>query len=173
MEFTFETDYNLAATTQMARALRKTVRKKRSRRTRFFAAAVILPGVALVASSFAGGGGLSFRTVVTGLAVLIILLTVLFEDQLNGYFARKRMLAGTEHASSVFAESGFESTTGVGKSEWQYSRIELVAESEDYSVFIFSESHAQVYDKRTLRGGSADEFRKFIEKATGKPVAAI
>ena len=44
-EFTFETDYDISALSAMARALRKTVRKKQSRRSRIFGWTVAVLGI--------------------------------------------------------------------------------------------------------------------------------
>ena len=74
---------------------------------------------------------------------------------------------------AVFSENGFTSTTDVGKSEWNYDKIILIAETADFFVFVFSASHAQLYDKQHLQGGTVDDFRYFIEQATGKQVQAI
>ena len=46
MEFRFETDYDQETLTAMARGLRKTVRRKRSRRTHIFAGIVLVIGLA-------------------------------------------------------------------------------------------------------------------------------
>ena len=40
-------------------------------------------------------------------------------------------------------------------------------------VFIFSISHAQVYDKSGLTGGTVEEFREFIQRKTEKEIVAI
>ena len=40
-------------------------------------------------------------------------------------------------------------------------------------MFLFSKNHAQVYDKRTLTGGTAEEFRAFMQEQTGKTVDAV
>ena len=48
MEFTTTTDYDMKTLTAMARALRKTVRKKRSRRTHIFGWIVVLLGTFLL-----------------------------------------------------------------------------------------------------------------------------
>ena len=169
MQFTFETEYNAKALTAMAKALRKTIRKKHSRRSRVFGWIVIVLGVLLIVK----GAAFDFRAIVTSAAVLAILAALLFEDRLNGAIAKKRLLAGTERAVSVFSESGFVSTTELGRSEWNYEKIAVIAETADFFVFIFSASHAQLYDKRTLQGGTADAFRRFIEAATGKQVQAV
>ena len=169
MEFTFETQYNTKTMTIMAKALRKTIRKKHSRRSHIFGWIVTILGSFLVIKNFA----FDFRTIITSIAILMILGALLFEDRLNGYIAKKRLLPGTEKAVSVFSENGFISTTDIGKSEWNYDRIMLIAETADFFVFIFSASHAQLYDKRHLHGGTADDFRRFIEQATGKQVQTI
>ena len=47
MEFTFETVYNQKAVTAMARALRKTLRKKKSRRSHIFGWIILVIAVLL------------------------------------------------------------------------------------------------------------------------------
>ena len=39
-----------------------------------------------------------------------------------------------------------------------------------FFVFIYSANHAQVYDKNSMSGGTAEEFCRFIEEKTGKKV---
>lgn len=168
MEFTFETAYDQKALTAMARGLRKTLRKKHSRRSHIFGWVVIALALLLVFS-----GTFDFRAVMTLLVVLIIFLVLIFEDRLNGHFARKRMMPGTEHASSTFTDASFTSSTEVGKTEFHYEKIAALAETRDYFVFLFSNNHAQVYDKRTIAGGSVEEFRSFIQQKTEITVSQI
>jgi len=85
----------------------------------------------------------------------------------------KRMLAGTERAKSVFSEESYTSATAIGETVFYYENIAALAESRDYFVFLFSFSHAQIYDKRTLAGGSAEEFRAFLERRCGKSFTRI
>lgn len=169
MEFTFDTTYDQEALTAMARTLRKTVRKKRSRRSHIFGCIVFVLALilALSASEF------TFSTVITFLAALAIVVALLFEDQLNGYFAGKRALPGTEKATTVFTEENYTSSTAAGKTEWQYDNIGAIAETPAYFVFIFSSSHAQVYDKRSITGGTVDSFRNFLTEKTGKTIQSI
>ena len=70
------------------------------------------------------------------------------------------MLKGTEKSITTFSDNGYYSKTDIGNTQWQYDNIEVVAETKDYFVFIFSPSHAQVYDKEHLNGGNIEEFRK-------------
>lgn len=170
MEFTFETQYNAKTMASMAKALRKTIRKKHSRRSHIFGWIAAILGLLLAVSK---GFALDFRTISTLVAVLVILIALFFEDRINGYVAKKRQLPGTEKAVTVFSENGFISTTDIGRSEWNYDKIMIITETADFFVFIFSASHAQLYDKRHLQGGTADDFRRFIEKATGKQIQSI
>ena len=116
MEFRFETQYTAKTMVVMARALRKTIRKKRSRRSHIFGWVVFALGVLLV---LINGFALNFRTVITLAAAAVILFALLFEDRINGYVASKQLLPGMEKAVTVFSEGGFTSTTDVGTTEWK------------------------------------------------------
>lgn len=169
MKFTFETHYNAKTMTIMAKALRKTIRKKHSRRSHIFGWLVIALGALFIFIE----PTLDFRTILTLAAVLILFAVLILEDRLNGFVAEKRLLAGTEKAVATFSENSYISTTELGKTEWGYDKIIMLAETADFFVFIFSKSHAQLYDKRSLQGGTPDDFRKFIEAVTGKQVQPI
>ena len=173
MEFKFETAYNQEAITVMAKALRKTVRKKRSHRSHIFGVLVII--LALLLTLPLGGKAfvLDFKTIITWLVAAILCFTLIFEDKINGYVARKRMLPGLEKAIVTFNEEGYRSETELGSSEFKYGSIMLLAETADYFVFVFSQSHAQVYDKKSIVGGTIEEFRAFIQNATGKEIQNV
>lgn len=174
MGIQFETDYNMETLTAMAKGLRKTVRKKRSRRVHIFAAVVLVLGLLTILATTAGGEPLGASGVVTLLALLLLLiLATVFEDRLNAWFARKRLLPGTEHAAATFEEDGYVSATGVTESRFSYAQIVAVAETARYFVFALSSHHTQAYDKRTIRGGSVEDFRAFIAEKTGKLVENI
>ena len=166
--FTFETTYNQKAMTTMARALRKTVRKKHSRRSHIFGWIITVLALLLILPIGERTFTLDFRTVLTLIAILVIVVALLFEDQINGYIARKRMLPGTAFALCTFGEDGYVSETKAGKTEWKYDNIETIAETKDYFVFLFGKNHAQVYGKSSLQGGSIEEFRTFLVKKTEK-----
>lgn len=173
MEFTFETTYDQKAFTAMARALRKTVRKKRNHRAHVFGWIAVILGLLLTLLSRNEGFAINLRTIITWLAILLILIVMLFEDAINGYIAKKRVLPGLDKSKVTFTAEGYSSMTDVGASEFSYDRIMAIAETADYFVFIFSASHAQVYDKSTISGGTAEDFCKFIEEITRKDVIKI
>ena len=167
MEFHVTTEYRKEAFTAMSRVLRKTIRKRHSRRTHIFGAAVIL--LAMFLAIFGNGKGAA----VTWAAAVLILLVLLFEDRLNGYVARKRMLKGTERSDTTFFPENYVSRTAIGVTEFSYAAIAILAETERYFVFVFDNSHGQAYDKKTLSGGSPEEFRAFLMEKTGKEIQRV
>ena len=173
MEFKFETKYNQEAVTVMAKALRKTMRKKKSRRSHVFGPIVVIFAILLTLPLGGKEFVLDFRTIVTWLVSVILVLALVFEDKVNGYIARKRMLPGLDKSVVTFNEEGYLSETPVGKTEFKYDNIIMLAETAAYFVFIFSQNHAQVYDKRTLSGGTQEEFRQFIQDVTGKEIQRL
>lgn len=173
MEFRFETVYDQNAMTVLTKTLRKTIRRKRSRRSHVLGWIVI--AVALLITIPMGGKEFSIdmRKVITWLAGLVVLAVLIFEDSINAYIARKRMLAGTGRGTSIFGDESYSTESAIGKTEFNYDKISLLAETKGYFVFVFDRSHGQVYDKRTLSGGTEEEFRRFIEQKTGKAVVKI
>lgn len=173
MQFTFDTMYDKNALTTMARALRKTVRKKHSIRSRILGCLIAALGIALPLIPRGGEVVFGVRTVISWAMVAVIIVTLLKEDSINGYFASGRMLPGTDRAIVVFNEDCYISETDVGKTEWNYDKIHTVAETERYFVLIFNDTHAQAYDKRSLEGGTLRNFREFISEKTGKSIEQI
>lgn len=172
MEYIFETNYDKKTLKMMARIVRKTVRKKHSRRSHVFGWIVVILGILML---FLNGGfsDINFQEIITGMAVLIIIIALLFEDQINGYMAGKRMLSGTKSAITKFTEDGYISEVKAGTTEWKYENIELIAETSDYIAFVFGQNHAQLFEKNSLTGGTIDGFRVFIKDKTGKQIYQI
>jgi len=173
MEFTFTTEYDKNALTSMAHVIRKTARRKRSRRSHIFGWIVIVLSLLITIPLDGSPLVVDGRKVLTWAVVLVLLLTLFFEDRLNGYVARKRMLAGSERTECVFGEENYTSSAGIAKTEWSYGNIKSVAETKDHFVFVFDTNHAQVYDKRSITGGTVDEFRQFIAGKTGNEVVFV
>lgn len=173
MEFVFETSYDQKGLTAMARGLRKTLRKKKSRRSHVFGWVVVILGLLLSFNGGDAGFAITFKTVVTWLVVAVMIAALLFEDQMNGFFAGKRILAGSELAVTTFREDGYRSETGAGCTDWSYETVQAIAETGNYFVFLLSKNHAQIYDKTRMTGGTAEEFRAFITEKSGKTVQAV
>lgn len=169
MEFRCETVYDRKSLTALAKGLRKTGRSKHSRRAHIFGWVVAVLGTLLIIKDFT----LDAQTIVSMTAVLAILIVFIWEDRINGAIAGKRALPMLRKSSVVFREDGYSSETELGKSEFGYDHIIAVAELPEHFVFVFSKNHGQVYDKNTLEGGTAEEFRTFLEEVTGKKVQTI
>ena len=169
MEFTFVTKYDTAALTAMAKALRKTTRTKRSRRSHVIGWIVVALAVLL---SLPRGETytIDINRIVTWAAAVAIILAFAFEDRLNGLIAKKRMLPGLLTATTTFTDSGYRSETEIGTTEFTYDHVIALAETPRFYVFLFSQNHAQVYDKQGLNAGSCEEFSDFI---TGKTDLSI
>ena len=173
MEFRFETTYDQKGFTAMARALRKTVRKRSSRRSHVFGWCVIALAVLLVAVERLLDEPWTLRDTLNCGVGAVLIAVLLTEDQVNAFAARKKMLPGTSAAKSVFTEESYTSTTEVAVSEFHYEAVQQVCETADYFVLLFSRQHGQIYDKSTLSGGTAEDFRTFITEKTGKSIISI
>ena len=173
MEFVFETMYNQKGISVMAEALRKTIRKKKSKKQNLWAILIIILVVILTIPKNNQEFVITFNLVITWLAVIVMVFTFIFQDKINGYFARKRMIAGMEKSITTFKEESYISATNIGKTEFYYKNIFEVVESNDYFIFIFDKSHAQIYDKNGITKGNIDEFRTFIAEKTDKEIQKI
>lgn len=173
MAFQFETEYNLQALSAMGKGLRKTLRKKRSRRVHIFAAVVIALGLLVLLAKLLLHQPVEGADAVTLIAVIAVILTGVFEDRLNARVAKRRLLPGTEHADTVFEDDGYTVKTGAAESKWQYDKILAIAETTRYFVFVLSKDHAQAFDKEGIRAGSLEAFRAFITEKTGKHIQSV
>lgn len=171
MTISFWTEYDQKTMTAVARALRKTVRGARSRRSHRVGWPLAVVGLGLAAWRATGGQWL--RCGITMLAEAALIAALLGEDAINGYFACRRLLPGAERATATFNETEFTSDTEVGRTVFRYDKIEALAESADYFLLIYDASHAQAYDKTSISGGTAEDFRALIEGATGKKIVQV
>lgn len=162
MEFIIETTYDLSAMKALARGLRKTLRAKRSRRSHILGTIVIILGLVLLISK----RRFDMQSAVTAAAVIAIMYVFLREDDLNGQTAKKRRLPGLDSAVTTFREDNYHSVTALGETTFFYDKILVLAETQDYFLFLFSPNHGQVYAKSGMIGGTEEEFRDFLENKT-------
>lgn len=172
MEFTFDITYDQKTVAAMVHALRKTHRKKRSRRSRIFGWIVMAFGLLLAISDFANARA-DIGTWVTLVTILVLLAVFVWEDAINAFFARKRTLPGLMHIHAVFGEDNYRTETEMGNTEWFYANILSVVELPEYFVFLFDKNHAQIYTKAGMTGGSPEEFRAFLAEKTGKEILFV
>lgn len=169
MEFSCHTTYDQKALTAMARAVRKTVGAKRNRIFHLYAYIII--GLLLVAIWLSWG--VVWQTVLHCVTITALLLLDWKEDALNGYFARRKALSGTDLADTTFYPDYYLTKTAAAESKWPYDQILALAETKNYFVFILGKNHALAMEKATLEGGSISEFCRFIEEKSGRRMQSI
>lgn len=169
MKFTCHTTYDQKTLTAMARAVRKTIRAKRSRRVRLYAWIII--GLLLVSL------WLSWENVwqaAANCAVIAALLLVNWkEDAINGYFAKRKALPGTDAADTTFYPDYYLVKTAAAESKWHYDKILALAQTQDHLIFVMGKDHALAMEKASLEGGSMSEFRRFLEEKSGRQIQNI
>lgn len=153
----------------MARAVRKTIGAKRNRMIRLYA--WIMIGLLLVSLWLSWGS--AWQTVLHCAVIAALLLISWKEDALNGYFAKRKALPGTEIADTVFYADHYLVKTAAAESKWQYDKILALAETQDYLVFVMGKNHASAMEKAALEGGSISEFCRFIEEKSGCKIQDI
>lgn len=176
MVYRFETNHDRAALTAIAKCLRKTVLRKKSRRTHIWGWIVIAWAALLAVMTQKDGFTFDLRAIIVGIAVIAGVLIMIFEDGVNGAISKKNLLKGAECASIVFDPENpafYVSECAAEKAEYPYGLILVIAETENYFVFILDEKHGQICDKRALSGGDVDSFRQFIRERTGKEIVPV
>ena len=171
MEIQVKTVYDQKALTAMARGLRKTVRRKRSRRSH------IVGWVLVVLALLFGVGDLALNPGWKGwvdLAVAAVLLVVLLtEDRVNGFFAGRKVLPGSREVETVFTEQDYVATVQNAQTRWSYESIQAIAEGKEFIALALSNRHAQVYAKGGISGGTAEELLSLLQTKTGLSVTKM
>ena len=73
-----------------------------------------------------------------------------------------------ETASAAFYPDYYEVRIAGAVTQWQYSKVLVLAETGDYFVFALGKNYAQAFEKAGLEGGTEEEFRRWLEEKTGK-----
>ena len=168
MTFEIHSDITNRSMTIAARAMRRVLRRKRSIMWAIFGWSVFLFNALLLISFDREPFALDARTLISLLAEVILLSVLLFQDRFNGMIARKNALAGTKEYHVAFGEDSYTVVTAATTSTFRYELIDALAESQDYIIFLMKKRYAQPLDKRTLIGGTVEEFKRFLEEKTGK-----
>ena len=173
--FRIESVYDHACLYAMAKAMRKTVRRKRSRRSNIVAWILIVIVVLQWLPIIFGNRWASVSDWVSLIVIVIMAFVVLREDHLNARISEKRMMPSQKQAVTTFNEDGYICVTESATTEWNFStgHIAAICDVGDYLVFVLNKTYVQGYDKRTLSGGSIEEFYRFLEEKTGITVKKI
>ena len=173
-EFQIHSAYDHKALKTMARVLRKTMRRKRNIALRVFGwFAVTLFALSEIALAAIGAFSWDFGNVIVVLAVVIMLTTLLFEDDLNAWIAALSLIPGTREADTRFTPDCYTVVTQAAETRWNYERIQAIGETQDSFVFMLSKRHTQQFPKAGMTSGTPDEFRDFLTKKTGLPVRYV
>ena len=168
MTFEIHSDITNRSMAVAARAMRKVLRRKRNIIWAIFDWSVFFINALLLIPFDGEPFTLDAGTVISLLVEVMLLSVLLFQDRLNGMSACKNTLAGTKEYHVVFGEESYTVVTEVTTSMFRYELIDALAESQDYIILLMKKRYAQPLDKRTLTGGTVEEFKRFLEEKTGK-----
>lgn len=173
-EFQIHSAYDRHAAKTMSRVFRKTVRRKSNLAFRVFGwFAVSLLFLAEMALAALGDFSPGLSDAVAIFAALVMLATLLFEDDFNAWIALKTMIPGTREADTRFTPECYIVTTQVSETRWKYESVRTVGETKDSFVFILGKRHAQQFPKAGFTSGAPEQFRDFIASKTGAPVRYV
>ena len=162
MEFTFKMNYSQKAMTVMARAIRKGLQEEQDKRSKIigwvFVALVIL---ILLCSGITGWMKILAAFLITCFAAYLI-----WPDQINGFLAMKKLPAKMREGSWLFREDGYFSNSEAGESDFSYSNIFMMIESQGYMFLVFHDGKAQIIDLSTIQGGTPADFRRLLRRKT-------
>lgn len=168
MAFEIHSDITNRSMTIASCAMRKVLRRKRGIMWAIFGWSVFFINALLLIPFDGEPFTLDVSTVISLLAEVILLSVLLFQDRFNGMIARKNALAGTKEYHVAFGEDFYSVVTAATTSTFRYELIDALAESQDYIILLMKKRYVQPLDKRTLTGGTVEEFKRFLEEKTGK-----
>jgi len=168
MTFEIYSDITNRSMTIASRAMRKVLQRKSSILWAIFGWSVFFINALLLIPFDGEPFALDVRTVSSLLVEVMLLSVLLLQDRFNGMIACKNTLAGTKDYHIVFGEESYTVIAEVTTSTFRYELIDALAESQDYIILLMKKRYAQPLDKRTLTGGTVEEFKRFLEEKTGK-----
>ncbi len=168
MTFEIRSDITNRSMAIASRAMRRVLRRKRSIIWAIFGWSVFFINALLLIPFDGESFTLDASTMISLLVEVMLLSVLLFQDRFNGMIACKNTLAGTKDYHIAFGEESYTVVTEVITSTFRYEMIDAMAESQDYIIFLMKKRYAQPLDKRTLTGGTVEEFKRFLEEKTGK-----
>ena len=168
MTFEIRSDITNRSMAIASRAMRRVLRRKRSIIWDIFGWTVFFINALLLIPFDGESFALDASTMISLLVEVMLLSVLLFQDRFNGMIACKNTLAGTKEYHVAFGEDSYTVVTAVTTSTFHYELIDALAESQDYIILLMKKRYAQPLDKRTLTGGTVEEFKRFLEEKTGK-----
>jgi len=162
MEFTFELNYNQKAMTAMAKAIRSGLQEEQDKKSKIIGWGFVALTVLILLFS----GKFGWVQIVACVLITCFAAYLIWQDQVNGYLAMKRLPEKMRKGRWLFREDGYFSDTEAGESDYSYENIFLMVESQGYMMLVFHEGKAHVIDMSTIQGGTAQDFRKLLRRKT-------
>ena len=169
MEFTFDLNYDLKAMTAMAKAIRVGLQEEQNKKSKIigwgFVALTIL--ILLFSSTF------GWMQIAATIIIALFAAYLIWQDQVNAYFAIKKLPAKMRTGRWLFRDDGYFSDTEAGESDYSYKNIFMMVESQGYMILVFHEGRAHIIDLSTIQGGTAQDFRRLLRRETSLTIQEV
>ena len=169
MEFTFDLNYDLKAMTAMARAIRVGLQEEQNKKSKIigwgFVALTVL--ILLMSSTF------GWMQIVATIIIALFAAYLIWQDQVNAYFAMKKLPEKMRTGRWLFRDDGYFSDTEAGESDYSYKNIFMMVESQGYMILVFHEGRAHIIDLSTIQGGTAQDFRRLLRRETSLTIQEV
>lgn len=169
MEFTFDLNYDLKAMTAMARAIRVGLQEEQNKKSKIigwgFVALTVL--ILLFSSTF------GWMQIVASIIIALFAAYLIWQDQVNAYFAMKKLPEKMRTGRWLFRDDGYFSDTEAGESDYSYKNIFMMVESQGYMILVFHEGRAHIIDLSTIQGGTAQDFRRLLRRETSLTIQEV
>ena len=169
MEFTFDLNYDLKAMTAMARAIRVGLQEEQNKKSKIigwgFVALTIL--ILLFSSTF------GWMQIAASIIIALFAAYLIWQDQVNAYFAMKKLPEKMRTGRWLFRDDGYFSDTEAGESDYSYKNIFMMVESQGYMILVFHEGRAHIIDLSTIQGGTAQDFRRLLRRETSLTIQEV
>lgn len=169
-EYVVQTTVDRRAMTALAKAARKTLRRRRSRLVHTFGMAVTAVMLALALGRRMAGDGAWW----VNLALALLMLAVIrSEDAVNGLIGLRQVQPGAREVTAEFSGGHYVHRAGDAVSRWQYEDVLAVCETGEYFILLLDSRRGQIYAKKGFTRGAPMAFRDFISRKTGKMIVYI
>ena len=169
MEFTFDLNYDLKAMTAMARAIRVGLQEEQNKKSKIigwgFVALTVL--ILLFSSTF------GWMQIAACILIALFAAYLIWQDQVNAYFAMKKLPEKMRTGRWLFRDDGYFSDTEAGESDYSYKNIFMMVESQGYMILVFHEGRAHIIDLSTIQGGTAQDFRRLLRRETSLTIQEV
>ena len=169
MEFTFDLNYDLKAMTAMAKAIRVGLQEEQNKKSKIigwgFVAMTIL--ILLFSKTF------GWMQIAACIIIALFAAYLVWQDQVNAYFALRKLPAKMRTGRWLFRDDGYFSDTEAGESDYSYKNIFIMVESQGYMILVFHEGRAHIIDMSTIQGGTAQDFRRLLRRETSLTIQEV